>query len=62
MSKSLGVKTAATPWALSLAASESGMIPPTITGMSPAPAALRLAITAGTASMWDPDRIDRPIT
>ena len=38
------------------------MIPPTTTGTSPAPALCSPSITAGTASMWEPDRIDRPMT
>ena len=38
------------------------MMPPTITGTSPAPAARSPASTCGTASMWDPDRIDSPTT
>ena len=38
------------------------MIPPTMTGTSPAPAARRPARTAGTASMCDPDRIESPTT
>src|SRR5674536_171739 len=61
-SKSLGVNTAATPAALSCRASPSGMIPPTIIGTSPSPAARRPSSTSGTAPMWLPDRIDNPTT
>ena len=60
MPKSLGVKTAATPWERRLAASAGGMIPPTTTGMSPAPARRSRRSTSGTSSACPPDRIDSP--
>ena len=41
--KSFGVKTMATPAARRAAASDSGMMPPTMTGTSPAPASRRPA-------------------
>ena len=58
--KSLGVNTSATPSALSRAASDSGMMPPTMTGMSPAPASRSPSSTSGTSSMCEPDRIEMP--
>ena len=58
--KSLGVNTAATPISLSSLASRSGMIPPTITGMSSIPAAFICSSTSGTSSMCEPERIERP--
>ena len=58
--KSLGVNTSATPSALSCTASASGMMPPTITGTSPAPASRISSSTSGTSSMCDPDRIEMP--
>ena len=61
-SQSLGVYTAATPASRSSSASASGMIPPSTTGMSPAPAARIASSTAGTSSRCEPDRIDRPTT
>ena len=58
--KSLGVNTAATPIALSRTASADGTIPPTTTGTSSMPCSRMPSRTAGTSSMCDPDRIERP--
>lgn len=60
MPKSFGVKTAATPAALSVTASAFGMMPPTMTGMSPAPASRSRSRTSGTRALCEPDRMDSP--
>jgi hypothetical protein len=56
----LGRVDAATPMARRPAASSSGMMPPTTTGMSPGPAARIRSIVSSISGMWLPDRIDRP--
>ncbi len=58
--KSFGVNTAATPALIRASASAGGMIPPAITGMSPAPVRRSRFSTSGTSSACEPDRIDRP--
>src|SRR4051812_5601599 len=60
MSKSFGVKTAATPAARNCSASPLGMIPPAMTGTSVAPATCSRSSTSGTSCACEPDRMDRP--
>ena len=59
MSKSAGVKTAATPSDRSASASAGGMIPPTTTGMSPAPAWRSRRNTSGGHAELVPDVLRR---
>ncbi len=62
ISKSLGVKTRATPAAFSVAASASGMMPPAMTGTSSSPFARRPSTTSGTTDRCEPDSTDSPTT
>src|SRR6266511_800377 len=55
-----GVKTSATPCSLSVAASSSGIVPPSTTSTSSASFSFRPSRMRGTSVMWAPERIEIP--